>query len=48
MGQYHGEEGFNVFSKRKGVFLQSRLNDLWLFKPPFGKRVEKMFKLMLR
>ena len=48
MGQYHGEEGFNIFSKRKGVFLQSRLNGLWLFKPPFGKLVEKLFKLMLR
>jgi len=48
MGQYHGEEGFNIFSKRKGVFLQSRLNGLWLFKPPFGKRVEMIFKLMLR
>jgi coniferyl-aldehyde dehydrogenase len=48
MGQYHGKEGFSTFSKRKGVFVQSRLNGLWLFKPPFGKLVEKMFKLMLR
>ena len=48
MGQYHGEEGFSTFSKRKGVFLQSRLNGLWLFKPPFGKLVETLFKLMLR
>ena len=48
MGQYHGEEGFSTFSKRKGVFIQSRLNGLWLFKPPYGKLVETMFKLMLR
>src|SRR5215510_3442657 len=48
MGQYHGAEGFSIFSKRKGVFLQSRLNGLWLFKPPYGKLVETMFKLMLR
>ena len=26
MGHYHGEDGFNTFSKRKGVFLQSRLS----------------------
>jgi acyl-CoA reductase-like NAD-dependent aldehyde dehydrogenase len=48
MGQYHGEEGFTIFSKRKGVFLQSRFNGLWLFKPPYGKLVDQMFKLMLR
>jgi coniferyl-aldehyde dehydrogenase len=48
MGQYHGKEGFSTFSKRKGVFLQSRLNGLWLFKPPYGKLVERLFKVMLR
>jgi acyl-CoA reductase-like NAD-dependent aldehyde dehydrogenase len=48
MGQYHGEDGFRTFSKRKGVFLQSRLNGLWLFKPPFGKLVDTLLKLMLR
>ena len=48
MGHYHGEEGFSTFSKRKGVFIQSRLNGLWLFKPPYGKLVETIFKLMLR
>jgi acyl-CoA reductase-like NAD-dependent aldehyde dehydrogenase len=48
MGHYHGEEGFNAFSKRKGVFLQSRFNATWLLKPPFGKRVERMLRLMLR
>jgi len=48
MGQYHGEDGFNTFSKRKGVFVQSRFNNTWLLKPPFGRRVERMLKLMLR
>jgi acyl-CoA reductase-like NAD-dependent aldehyde dehydrogenase len=48
MGQYHGEEGFSTFSKRKGVFVQSRLNGLWLFKPPYGKLVDWLFKVMLR
>jgi coniferyl-aldehyde dehydrogenase len=48
MGQYHGEDGFATFSKRKGVFVQSRLNGTWLLKPPFGRRVERMLRLILR
>jgi acyl-CoA reductase-like NAD-dependent aldehyde dehydrogenase len=48
MGQYHGEDGFNTFSKRKGVFLQSRLNGAWLLMPPFGRRIERMLTFMLR
>jgi acyl-CoA reductase-like NAD-dependent aldehyde dehydrogenase len=48
MGHYHGEEGFITFSKRKGVFFQSRLTTLPLLKPPFGRRIEALFKIMLR
>ena len=48
MGAYHGEEGFNTFSKRKGVFLQSRLSAVGLLRPPFGKVVERVLKIMLR
>ena len=48
MGEYHGEDGFTTFSKRKGVFEQSRFNGLWLFRPPFGGRVEKLLRLLLR
>jgi acyl-CoA reductase-like NAD-dependent aldehyde dehydrogenase len=48
MGHYHGEEGFNTFSKRKGVFLQSRLNAGWLLKPPFGKGIERLLRFLLR
>jgi acyl-CoA reductase-like NAD-dependent aldehyde dehydrogenase len=48
MGQYHGEDGFLTFSKRKGVFVQSRFNATWLLKPPFGTRVERMLRLILR
>ncbi len=37
MGQYHGEEGFNTFSKLKPVFVQSRYSTIsWLY-PPYGK-----------
>lgn len=48
MGHYHGREGFQTFSKMKPVFVQSRLNGLPLLRPPYGKRIEQMLKLMLR
>lgn len=36
MGQYHGKEGFNSFSKLKPVFKQSRFSAIsWLY-PPYG------------
>ena len=36
MGQYHGQEGFDTFSKLKPVFVQSRFSAIpWLY-PPYG------------
>ncbi|HYV39786.1 MAG TPA: coniferyl aldehyde dehydrogenase [Gemmataceae bacterium] len=46
MGQYHGEDGFLTFSKRKGVFLQSRCNAVGMLNPPYGKRTETLIKWM--
>jgi acyl-CoA reductase-like NAD-dependent aldehyde dehydrogenase len=48
MGEYHGREGFEAFSKRKAVFRQSRLNTMGLFKPPYGKRFERLVNFLLR
>lgn len=48
MGQYHGHAGFATFSKQKAVFTQSRLNALPLFRPPFGKRFERLIRMLLR
>lgn len=48
MGHYHGKEGFETFSKMKPVFAQTRFNGLSLMRPPYGKRVETLLKLMLR
>lgn len=48
MGQYHGRAGFDAFSKAKGVFLQARWNTLPLLRPPYGKMVERLLRLMLR
>ncbi|MGO4304564.1 coniferyl aldehyde dehydrogenase [Cupriavidus sp. RAF12] len=48
MGAYHGEAGFETFSKLKPVFHQAGLNGAGLLKPPYGKRFESMLKLLLR
>jgi hypothetical protein len=48
MGQYHGRDGFDAFSKRKGVFRQTRLNTIGLFKPPYGKSFERLVSFLLR
>lgn len=48
MGHYHGKEGFETFSKKKGVFYQRRLSGFsWLY-PPYGKWTDTLLKLMLR
>jgi coniferyl-aldehyde dehydrogenase len=47
MGAYHGEYGFQTFSHRKGVFLQSRYNLAHLLRPPFGRVAGLMGKIMM-
>lgn len=48
MGHYHGEYGFNTFSKLKPIYYQHRLNFLPLFYPPYGKTINFLTKIMLR
>jgi len=48
MGHYHGQWGFDTFSKLKPVFLQSRLNGMRLFLPPYGERARRMLGWMKR
>ena len=48
MGHYHGEWGFETFSKLTPVFKQSRLNGMNLFMPPYKPRVQKILRLMKR
>ncbi len=48
MGHYHGHDGFLALSKQKGVFRQSRLNAMALFKPPYGKTFERLVGFLLR
>jgi coniferyl-aldehyde dehydrogenase len=47
MGAYHGEYGFQTFSHRKGVFLQSRYNAAHLIRPPFGRVAGLMRQIMM-
>jgi coniferyl-aldehyde dehydrogenase len=47
MGAYHGEYGFQTFSHRKGVFLQSRYNAAHLTRPPFGRVADFMRKILM-
>lgn len=48
MGQYQGREGFETFSKKKSVFYQPRINGLPLFRPPYGRFIDVILKLMIR
>ena len=48
MGHYHGIEGFKTFSKQKGVFLQSSLNAMSQFNPPYGRMFERLTKFLIR
>jgi coniferyl-aldehyde dehydrogenase len=47
MGAYHGEYGFQTFSHRKGVFLQSRINGAGILRPPYGKAANALLRFML-
>ena len=48
MGDYHGRAGFETFSRRKAVFHQPRFNLLGLFRPPYGRRFERLMRLLAR
>jgi coniferyl-aldehyde dehydrogenase len=47
MGAYHGETGFRTFSRMKPVMRQARFNAVALLNPPYGKRFQRMLKLLL-
>ncbi len=48
MGHYHGRWGFETFSKLKPVFLQSPVNALSLFLPPYSRLARTMLHWMKR
>ena len=48
IGAYHGEVGFQTFSKMRPVFHQARINGFPLFRPPYGRRFEMILRLLKR
>jgi coniferyl-aldehyde dehydrogenase len=47
-GAYHGEWGFNTFSKQKPVFHQAHWNGSFLLHPPYGKTFDRLLGLLKR
>ncbi len=47
MGRYHGFDGFETFSKKKGVFLQGRWSSLSLLRPPYGATARRLLKFIV-
>ena len=50
MGAYHGIDGFETFSKKKGVFIQSRLAGFFLgkvLKPPYSRLSDLVIRILI-
>ena len=47
MGSYHGFDGFLTFSKKKGVFLQSRFTTLGMLRPPYGALARRVSDFLI-
>ena len=47
MGHYHGFAGFETFSKKKGVFHQSRFSALAWLRPPYGPRARQLIRFLI-
>ncbi|HEX7371077.1 MAG TPA: coniferyl aldehyde dehydrogenase [Rhodanobacteraceae bacterium] len=48
MGAYHGHAGFLTFSKQMPVFRQTRWSAAAWLRPPYGTRVERLLRFLLR
>ncbi len=48
MGHYHGQEGFNEFSKLRPIFKQAPMSGILAMAPPYGKTFEKMYNMMIK
>lgn len=48
MGRYHGQAGFDGLSQLKPVFHQYAPNATALLRPPFGRALEGLLKVLLR
>jgi coniferyl-aldehyde dehydrogenase len=48
MGAYHGPEGFKAMSHARAVFEQARFNLTDVIRPPYGRLIERVIRLLLR
>lgn len=48
IGAYHGSEGFETFSHKKGVVVKGGINTGNLLLPPYGRWVGKVVRFLLR
>jgi acyl-CoA reductase-like NAD-dependent aldehyde dehydrogenase len=48
MGRYHGFDGFEAFSHKKGILWQRRWSPLALLRPPYNARTQRVLKFLLR
>ena len=46
MGQYHGRDGFETFTKKKPVLYQAKVNPIPLLRPPYGPKLEAILKIL--
>ncbi|WP_174301350.1 aldehyde dehydrogenase family protein [Caulobacter sp. S45] len=47
VGAYHGRAGFDAFTHRRSVFLQSPLSGARLLRPPYGRLAERAISAMV-
>lgn len=48
IGACHGIEGFRRLPHAKGIYAQHRWNAVKLFRPPFGKLIDRILNVMSR
>jgi coniferyl-aldehyde dehydrogenase len=47
MGHYHGFDGFETFSKKKGILLQSRWTPLGFLRPPYDDSTRRILRFLI-
>lgn len=48
MGAYHGEAGFRTFSHERPIFQASRFSAARLIRPPYGDRIDRILRWLIR
>src|SRR5207244_1488176 len=47
MGRYHGFDGFETFSHKKGVFVQRSWSPMAWFRPPYDETARRLLRFLL-